>query len=95
MLTLVKIESDCMSPKLKPGDFVIASKLNFVSKYIPIKPGDILIIEHPIFKRLVKEVINVIDGCYLVTGINEESVLQTAWVKPHQILAKVMLRLKI
>ncbi len=77
-----------MSPMYNIGDLVITCKI-----MTRVKPGDVLVLEHPVFKRTVKQVLKVVDGCYLVTGLNVNSHLQPIWVKPHQVTGKLILKL--
>jgi len=81
-----------MLPTLTAGDFVIASQI-----FRSIRPGDLVVANHPEYQRIVKRVERVsTDKMYWLSGDHESSVQseQMGWVKAEQVKAKVLFTIR-
>ncbi len=77
-----------MLPRLAAGDFVFTSRFFF-----RVNEGDLVVIDHPRFGRLVKRVFEVEENQrMLLCGENNASVSpeEMGWVTIEQLLGKVL-----
>ncbi|PCJ32717.1 MAG: peptidase S24 [Gammaproteobacteria bacterium] len=88
MISVFKIQGESMSPRLSGGDFVVASRF-----YITLSEGDIVVVQHPVYGRIIKRVKHIGEsGRFLLTGENEQSLSseQMGWLARSTIKAKVL-----
>lgn len=89
MLSLLKIEGNSMLPTMANGNFVVVSHFFF-----GCKPGDIVVINHPIYKKIVKRIKKISeDGELWLQGENIESVSseKMRWIDKEWVKGKVIL----
>ncbi len=75
-----------MAPKLTDGDFVIASQL-----YFTLNVGDLVVVEHPIYQRIIKRVAAIENNNLQLTGENNASVSTASmgWLATTSVKGKV------
>jgi hypothetical protein len=81
-----------MLPELKGGDFIIATRLHRT-----IKVGDLLVINHLSYGRIIKRVLKIsAQKGISIAGNNKESVSpeQLGWIQKQQVHGKVIFRIK-
>jgi len=81
-----------MLPHLDDGDYVIVSRWG-----INISIGNVVVVEHPIYHRIIKRVVEVCpNGKLWLSGENKQSVSseQIGWVQPETVIGKVLFRIK-
>ena len=67
-----RVRGNSMAPTLADGDYVIGRRL---SRRRPLRPGDIVVIDHPRYGRMVKRVATVDpDGSLTLKGDNAATV---------------------
>lgn len=92
MLQLIKVTGDSLFPEIRQGDFVLVSKIPFY--FHPLKPGDVIVFEHPIYGRLIKRISQAApDGnLFFVIGNHDLSIdsRQFGPVAKQAILGKVI-----
>jgi nickel-type superoxide dismutase maturation protease len=89
MISLFKVQGDSMLPKMAGGDFVIISRLFF-----SLTPGDIVVIDHPLYQRIIKRIEKTCSekGLWL-TGDNLSASVtpdQIGWIQKSQVKGKVI-----
>jgi len=79
-----------MEPRLHDGDYVIATKL------LSVKPGRLVVVDHPDYQRMVKRVLAVKERRFLLIGENGGSVSteQIGWCKEDQVVGVVLKAVK-
>lgn len=87
MLSFFKVKGASMEPVLASGDFVLASRL-----YRSINVGDLVVVDHPCYKRIVKRVKNIEGERLTLIGENQASVSseKMGWVMSPDVLGKVI-----
>jgi nickel-type superoxide dismutase maturation protease len=88
MFSLLKVQGQSMHPRLSNGDFVVA-----VRYFYRLAVDDIVILQHPLYGRLVKRIREINSaGKLRVSGENSSSVSskQIGWIKDEQIQGKVV-----
>lgn len=92
MLRIFKVSEDSLNPVIREGDFVLTSKIPFL--LARLKPGDIVVLDHPIHGRLIKKIEKIsVDGQEIyVIGTHEFSLdsRQFGPVSRQIILGKVI-----
>lgn len=84
---LFKVYGNSMLPRMSDGDFVLTSRM-----LMTIKVGDDLVVDHPVYGRLIKRVSKVADdGLIRLSGENASSVSSDdmGWVSSSDVLGKV------
>lgn len=92
MLSIFKIRGASMWPYLSGGDFVIACRFFF-----RIRPNDIVIVDHPVYDRMIKRVADISsDKSLWLQGDNKASVTsqQMGWVSLEWVKAKVLFSIR-
>jgi nickel-type superoxide dismutase maturation protease len=54
MLRIIKVSGDSLDPAISEGDFVLIAKIPFMLN--SLKKGDVVIFNHPIYGRLIKQI---------------------------------------
>ena len=67
MLKIVKVHGDSMSPTLAPGDYMIVTRAR------TIRPGFVVLVDHPKYGSIVKRVKSVEGGQLSLEGDGAES----------------------
>lgn len=87
MLGVYRVEGASMLPTLADGDYVVASRW-----YARIRPGDILVIDHPRYRRIVKRVLRVCKRRGLLLGGDNATASvdphMIGWISPQRVLGK-------
>jgi signal peptidase I len=82
-----------MYPTLSNGDFVVSTR--WIGR---IRVGDVLLIDHPVYGRLIKRVLRVSgDRSFLLTGDNAEASVspeRLGWVNRQWVLGKHLMTFK-
>jgi nickel-type superoxide dismutase maturation protease len=74
ILSILKITGDSLAPFLQHGDYVVAGRAGWMLR--SIKPGDVIVFDHPHYGRMVKRLQAIGPGGLdlFVTGSSPESV---------------------
>lgn len=81
-----------MEPTLTGGDYIIASRY-----YCRLKKGDLVVVNHPIYNRIVKRIACISSKNQLqLQGDNPLSISREkiGWIAPSSIYGKVILQVK-
>ena len=93
MLSFFRVEGWSMYPTLSEGDYVVASRW-----FLGIRPGDVLVVDHPNYGRVIKRVLRVSRerGLSLSGDNTYASVVpeKLGWVKRRRVLGKHVLTVK-
>ncbi|VAW85224.1 hypothetical protein MNBD_GAMMA16-2043 [hydrothermal vent metagenome] len=92
LIGIFKVNGKSMLPILAEGDFVITSRL--LSK---IRSNDLVVVEHPVYGRLVKRVLEVSnDNRLWLCGNNTSSLTpeKIGWINAEDIKGKVYFSIK-
>ena len=89
-LRLVRIDGDSMAPKLPHGTFALFRRTRW------IRPDDIVLVQHPVFGRIVKKVTSVSSQGITLTGLSSHSVssLSLGPVDRRNVQGKLIVELK-
>ena len=89
-LRLVRIDGDSMAPKLPHGTFALFRRTRW------IRPDDIVLVQHPVFGRIVKKVTSVSSQGITLTGLSSHSVssLSLGPVQRRNVQGKLIVELK-
>jgi len=90
ILGIFRVEGGSMVPRLHDGDYVISTKL------LSLKPGRLVVVNHPDYQRMVKRVLAVKEGRFLLIGENAGSVSteQMGWCELDQVVGVVIKAIK-
>ena len=72
MLKIVKVRGDSMSPTLAPGDYMIVTKAR------AIRPGFVVLLDHPKYGRIVKRISSVNENLISLAGDGPNSTASDA-----------------
>ena len=88
MIRLSKVKGHSMSPPYLDGDYV----LSLTPKLFRLQKGDVVIIRHPAYGYLIKEICRKVKKGYYVQGTHPESTGSQAigLVLPEMIKGKVI-----
>ncbi|MEM7405004.1 MAG: S24/S26 family peptidase [Pseudomonadota bacterium] len=89
---LFKVRGNSMSPTLLDGDYVIGRR---PSRRRPVRTGDVVIVDHRQFGRMVKRVCSIdADGAARVSGDNASSTssVDIGLLTPSQVINLVLWR---
>lgn len=96
MFKLIKVTGESLSPFFNPGDYVVASRWQWLTG--PIRQGDVIIFRHPTYGRLIKKVADIIspEGYLLVAGSHPDSLdsRRLGPIPPADVLGKVLFHIK-
>jgi nickel-type superoxide dismutase maturation protease len=88
MFSMIKVQGTSMVPRLQHGDFV------FISHWQrSLKVGDLVVVDHALYRFIVKRVLNIdCNGLLWIGGENETSLQpqELGWVAPHRLVGKVL-----
>lgn len=92
IIKLIKVSGESMIPHLDNGDYVIVSSWG-----MNISIGNVVVVEHPVYHRIIKRVVQVFpNGELWLSGENKRSLSseQLGRVQPETIIGKVVMRIK-
>lgn len=91
ILKIWRIRGQSMSPEIEEGDFVVISKIPFLTYF---RPGDQIIFHHPHYGMLIKRIVKADnqERLYWVAGNHPDSIdsHKIGPVAEHQIIGKVI-----
>lgn len=89
-LRLVRIDGDSMAPRLPHGTFALFRRTSW------IEPDDIVLVQHPVFGRIVKKVVSVSSQGLTLAGLSSRSVssLSLGPVEHGAVQGKLVMELK-
>lgn len=76
MIQIIRVTGSSLSPDFQEGDFVVIVKIPFLLHLKRIKPGDVMVFNHPDYGVMMKRVqrISAADGEIFVLGTHPSSV---------------------
>jgi len=92
---IIKVKGISLYPEYHDGDFVIISKIPIY--FGCIKPGDVVVFDHPIFGRMIKKISSKNDdGSLTVIGYHSESLdsRQLGKILKSRLIGKVLFSIK-
>jgi signal peptidase I len=96
VLMILRISGQSLYPILQNGDFVIVSKIPIL--IAGIKPGDVVVFNHPVYRKIIKKVERIENGgeALFVVGENDDSVDSRRFgsIPRRWVLAKVIGHIK-
>lgn len=92
MIYLSKVKGHSMSPSYMDGDYLLSVTRRLVS----LQLGDVIIIKHPVYGDLVKQICRKEDSGYFVQGTNALSTGSDSigLILPQMIEGKVVLKIR-
>ena len=91
MISVKKVRGRSMEPDLKDGDYIVVLSV-FLNN---IRVGHWIIIDHPHYGRMVKQVCEINPQGYRVRGLSEHSTdtLSLGLIRKEMIVGKVLFRI--
>ena len=88
MFRVLKVKGHSMSPSYQDGDYLLSAR----SKFFKLKVGDIIVINHPKYGDIIKEITTVLPDGYHVQGKNSMSTSTEDFglITPKMIQGKVI-----
>lgn len=77
-----------MAPNYNPDDFVVS----FGRRNKQYRINDVVVVEHPVYGRIIKRVVGIDSGKLLLAGDNPASTSsnQLGWLTKDQVIGKVI-----
>ena len=97
MFKLLKVSGDSLSPAFQEGDFVVIAKIPLFFNQ-PLRPGDVVVFNHPIFGTMIKLVEKVFPekNELFVVGTHQDSIDSRRFgpITIQSVLGKVIWHIK-
>ena len=90
MLNCFKVFGDSMLPSLHAGDYVVTTNI------LRLKIDDMVVLEHPVFKKIIKRVISLSSKDYVKLSSDNSkglSMERLGKIKRDRIIGKVLFRI--